>query len=176
MFDTELEGERVLCSLPLELFGHGTVEVEILCTQEGCTLSTKADLPVRSITAGPLEHTASLYELVERFYVQLGNAQSARETLRIRDFSFPPFDPRHWALNDGSDIKTPSIDEQQQQKEPKYLLAMFDYESQEKGKLTFKKNALFEFIVDCGDGWIRVRDMSNTFGLVPSNYVKEQQL
>lgn len=169
MFDTEMEGERVLCSLPLELFGFGSVEVEINCTDQGCTLNTKADLPVQSLTAGPLEHTASLYELVERFYVQLGNAHSAKDTLRIRDFTFPPFDPRHWGISPKA--TSTSIDEQP------LLVAQFDYEDDgEQGRLSFKKGDSFEFIEDHGDGWLRVRaNTSSMIGLVPSNYVQQQQ-
>lgn len=161
MFDTEFEENKVLCSLPMGLFGYANVEVEIVCGDQ-CILNTNADIPIKGITSGPLEDTTSLYELVGRFYILLGINHSSEKLIRVRDFTFPPFDQRHWGIV------------QQMDQDESALIAQYDFEGNPgEDSLGFKKGDTFEFIEDRGHGWLRVRtkDGSQTVGLVPSNYV-----
>ena len=157
-FDTEQEGDKVLCTLPMDFFGYGNVEVEIKCTQDECTLTTKALLPVTTISAAALENSEGLYELVGRFYSTIGAKHFSCAILRHRDFTYPNYDARHWGL---SDVRE--------------WTALYSYGGVrgEADKLEFNKGDTFELIEDRGDGWSRVRAKNDPskVGLVPSNYI-----
>ena len=98
LFDADLDGDQVLCALPMHFFGYEDVIVRIKCTQDECTLSTHAKLPVTTISTTALKNSQGLYKLVVCFYKAIAAKHSSCTVVHHRDFAFPISDARHWGL------------------------------------------------------------------------------
>jgi hypothetical protein len=106
LFDLEEEempgdggnGDRsIVCTLPMAFFG-GLVTQDrqvqfILHSGDGTVRFTAPEYDER-IPA--LTDEDGLYGVVERYYRLMGKVADCHRPVRVRDFTFPVIDPRHW--------------------------------------------------------------------------------
>ncbi|XP_003741153.1 tyrosine-protein kinase Btk29A [Galendromus occidentalis] len=69
---------------------------------------------------------------------------------------------------------SPALDSAKKTSGHRIVVAMYDFEAQEDGDLSLKKDGEYEVVDDSGDHWWQVRNPKGELGYIPSNYVQEK--
>ena len=87
--------------------------------------------------------------------------------IKVRDFAFPPDDPRHWG-----ETYPPSSDEEEYGYEyaNHRARALYDFQADTPSEMSFQEGDIMIVRSQQCTGWL-VADMGEETGLVPENYV-----